>query len=220
MREFHDRTAAGRALAREVAARSYADPLVLALPRGGVPVALEVARALQAPLDLVMVRKIGVPTQPELAAAAVVNGDHPEYVMNPRIMVAAGLSEAEVAELAQPQLAEIRRRRHRYLSGRPQRPVAGRTAIVVDDGIATGATMRASLHAVARKSPRRLILAVPLSPPQTLADLRREVDEVICLASPPDFYALGAHYDDFHQVSDDEVTRMLAEADSFPLGDG
>lgn len=219
MREFHDRTSAGRALAREVAARSYADPLVLALPRGGVPVALEVARALGAPLDLVMVRKIGVPSQPELAAAAVVNGDHPEYVMNARIMAAAGLSEADVAELARPQLAEIRRRRRSYLAGRPQQSVAGRTAIVVDDGIATGATMRASLHAVARRSPSRLILAVPLAPPQTIADLGREVDEVVCLASPEDFYAIGAHYDDFHQVGDDEVTRMLAEADSFTRSD-
>ncbi len=218
MRAFSDRTSAGIALARELAARSYDNPVVLALPRGGVPVALEVARRLQAPLDLVMVRKIGVPSQPELAAAAVVNGDDPHYVLNADVMSSVGLTPADIEELAVEQLAEIRRRRSRYLAGRTPAPITGRTAIVIDDGIATGATMRASLQAVARRSPLRTVLAVPVAPQHTVRAFQSEADEVICLASPADFYAIGAHYDNFRQVSDDEVTAMLAEADSFRPG--
>jgi putative phosphoribosyl transferase len=215
MREFSTRTAAGRALAEAVAARGWADPVVLALPRGGVPVALEVARALSAPLDLVVVRKIGVPRQPELAAAAVVDGEAPHIVYNRQIMAATGLRDADIAELARKQLVEIERRRARYLAGRPRVPVAGRTAIVIDDGIATGATMRASLQAVRARSPARTVLAVPVAPPQAVAALRAEADEVVCLGTPSRFSAIGAHYDDFHQVGDDEVVAMLAESQTF-----
>lgn len=148
MNSFNNRIEAGQALAKELVKKNYPDPVVLALPRGGVPIGLEVARSLKAPLDLVMVRKIGVPYQPELAAAAVVNGDNPELVINESIAAHAGLDKEELDRLAERQLEEIKRRRGIYLKDRAQVSVEGRTAIVVDDGIATGATVRASLKAV------------------------------------------------------------------------
>ncbi|WP_397544775.1 phosphoribosyltransferase family protein [Roseovarius salis] len=212
MTKFANRTEAGQALAREIASRGYHDPVVLALPRGGVPVGIELVRALGAPMDLVMVRKIGVPHQPELAAAAVVNGDAPEIVHNTEIMAHAGLDTSDIERLAQTQLDEIRRRRGLYLRNREAVPVAGRTAIVVDDGIATGATVRASLRAVRRRAPSKLVLAVPVAAPDTLARLRGEVDEVVCLHQPAMLYAIGAHYTDFGQTSDDEVVRLMDEA--------
>lgn len=212
MKRFQDRAEAGQALAAELATRGYADPVVLALPRGGVPVAIEVVRALHAPMDLVMVRKIGVPSQPELAAAAVVDGDDPQLAINESVLVHAGLTHADIDRLAQTQLAEIRRRRGLYLKGRPSIPVEGRTAIVVDDGIATGATMRASLRAVRKRKPAKLVLAVPVAAPDTLATLHDEVDEVICLLQPPVFFAVGAHYVDFGQTSDEDVVRFMDEA--------
>jgi putative phosphoribosyl transferase len=213
MNGFSNRIAAGRALAEALVEKSYADPVVLALPRGGVPVGMEVARTLGAPLDLVMVRKIGVPFQPELAAAAVVNGAHPELVVNEDIAAQVGLSRKELDRLADVQLQEIRRRRQIYLKDRAQIPVEGRTAIIVDDGIATGATVRASLKAVRRRKPAKLVLAVPVAPADTLDAIRGDVDEIICLETPEFFYAIGAHYIDFGQVSDEEVVRLLAEAD-------
>lgn len=212
MSGFTDRNQAGRRLAELLAPKAYPDPVILALPRGGVTIGLEIARVLHAPLDLVMVRKIGVPYQPELAAAAVVNGDHPEIVVNRAIAAQAGLSRADIDELAKGQLAEIRRRRAIYLKGRAQVPLAGRTAIVVDDGIATGATMRAALKAVHRKDPARMVLAVPVAPPDTVAALRADVDEIVCPETPEYFYAIGAHYVDFTQVEDEAVVRMLDEA--------
>lgn len=213
MNSFNDRIEAGRALAEELAKRNYPDPVVLALPRGGVPIGLEVARSLKAPLDLIMVRKIGVPYQPELAAAAVVNGDNPELVVNERIAAQAGLDKEELDRLAEVQLEEIKRRRGIYLKDRAQVSVEGRTAIVVDDGIATGATVRASLKAVRRRKPAKLVLAVPVAPADTLESLRAEVDDLICIETPELFYAIGAHYVDFSQVPDKEVVRLLDEAD-------
>jgi len=212
MNGYRDRTEAGRALAEILAGKGYADPVVLALPRGGVTVGIEIARALRAPMDLVMVRKIGVPWQPELAAAAVVNGAHPEIVVNRAIAADAGLDKAAIDRMAEEQLQEIRRRREIYLKGRTQVPLEGRTAIVVDDGIATGATVRAALKGVRRKSPARLVLAVPVAPPSALAELGRDVDELICPLTPDRFYAIGAHYIDFTQVEDGEVVRLLDEA--------
>jgi putative phosphoribosyl transferase len=209
---FRDRTEAGIALAEQIAARDLPDPVVLALPRGGVQVALEVARRLRGPLDLVMVRKIGVPFQPELAAGAVVNGDTPETVVNEAIAARAGLGADDIAALAEVQLREIARRRAAYLRGRAQVPVEGRTAIVVDDGIATGATMRAALRAVRRRKPARLVLAVPVAPPETLEALAAEVDEAVCVARPASLGAIGAYYLDFSQVEDAAVIRMLDEA--------
>ncbi len=213
MNRFSNRIAAGQALAKALVEKGYPDPVVLALPRGGVPVGLEVARTLGAPLDLVMVRKIGVPYQPELAAAAVVNGAHPELVVNEDIAAHAGLSRQELDRLAEVQLGEIKRRREIYLKDRAQAPVEGRTAIIVDDGIATGATVRAALKAVRRRKPAKLVLAVPVAPADTIDALRGDVDDVVCIESPEFFYAIGAHYIDFGQVPDEEVVRLLAEAD-------
>jgi len=207
-----DRQDAGRRLARELRRFRDSDPVVLALPRGGVPVGFEIAQALGAPLDLVLVRKIGAPFQPELAVAAVVDGETPETVENEDVMAELSLTEDYVREEAARQLLEIERRRKLYLEGRQPVPVEGRTAIVVDDGIATGATMRAALRAVRRRKPARLVLAVPVAPPDTLEELRREVDEVVCLATPAFFGAIGAFYEDFRQLEDDEVRELLARA--------
>ncbi len=184
----------------------------MALPRGGVPVAVEVARALKAPLDLVLVRKIGVPQQPELAAAAVVDGGEPEIVINDDVVELAGVTAAYIREQAKAELEEIERRRALYLEGRPRVPLEGRTLVVVDDGIATGASIRAAVRALRRKKPKKLILAVPVASSETVAALDREVDAVVCLEMPEPFYAIGVHYRDFHQVPDEEVVRLLAEA--------
>lgn len=211
-RIFHDRREAGRALAEQLLKAQYDKPVVLALPRGGVPIGVEVAMALNAPLDLVLVRKIGVPDQPELAVAAVVDGDEPEMVVNQDVQVMAHVSTEYLNAARDRQLAEIERRRKIYLAGRPRVPVEGCTAIVVDDGIATGATVRASLKAVRRRHPAKLVLAVPVAPERTLEELRADVDEVICLQTPEPFYAIGPWYRDFHQVGDDEVVAMLKEA--------
>jgi putative phosphoribosyl transferase len=213
MRGFSDRIEAGRRLAGLLLERGYSDPVVLALPRGGVPVGLEVARALKAPLDLVMVRKLGVPFQPELAAGAVVNGDHPQLVVNEDVAFQARLSRDDLEKMAEVQLEEIRRRRAIYLKDRAQVPVADRTAIIVDDGIATGATIRAAIKGTRQRNPAKLVLAVPVAPRATIERLRPEVGDIVCVETPEFFYAIGAHYIDFTQVSDDEVVRMLEEAD-------
>jgi putative phosphoribosyl transferase len=207
---FTTREDAGRRLARRLEAMKIADPVIFALPRGGVPVAVEVAKALNAPVDLLMVRKIGVPSQPELAAAAVVDGERPDLVLNDQVMHMARLSRGDVEVLMAKQLAEIDRRRRLYLGGRPAETVAGRSAIVVDDGIATGTTVRAALRALRRRKPKRLILAVPVAPRDTLRDLGSEVDDLVCLEQPEPFYAIGAFYGDFHQVEDSEVIALLA----------
>jgi len=209
---FRDRSEAGRELAAKLLHLRDRDPVVLALPRGGVPVALEVARALAAPLDVVLVRKLGAPGQPELAMAAVVDGGQREIVRNEDIVSALGVDEDAIREAADRQVAEIERRRRLYVGGRPPVPVEGRTAIVVDDGIATGASMRAALRGVRRRRPAHLVLAVPVAPPQTVEELRREVDELVCLDAPPGFAAVGQFYDRFAQVEDDEVREMLEAA--------
>ena len=209
---FQDRQDAGKRLARELLRFKASDPIVLALPRGGVPVAFEIARALEAPLDLVLVRKIGAPDQPELALGAVVDGEKTEIVVNEDVLEALALSESFVRERAAREIEEIERRRRLYLRGRDRVPVAGKTALVVDDGIATGATMRAALRAVRRRQPSRLVLAVPVAPAETVESLRSEVDEVVCLSTPSFFGAIGYFYHDFRQVDDDEVRRLLAEA--------
>jgi putative phosphoribosyl transferase len=214
MRAFANRQAAGCALASELKKRHLVDPVVLALPRGGVPVAVEIAKALKAPLDLVLVRKIGVPFQPELAAAAVVDGGEPEIVINEDVIGLAGVDRNYIDQEAKRELAEIERRRQAYLGGRPRVPLEGRTLIVVDDGIATGASMRAALKALRRRGPAALILAVPVAPADTVEALRAEVDQLICLATPEPFYAIGLHYLDFRQLSDQEVVSSLAAIES------
>lgn len=208
---FTNRTQAGRDLA--VALEKFRDlkAVVLALPRGGVPVAREVAAALGASLDLVLVRKIGVPSQPELAMGAVVDGPDPLTVRNEDVIRLAGIAENEFNAVRDRELAEIRRRRVEYLGKRPHPDLADRIAIVVDDGIATGATTRAALRAVRKQKPRRLILAVPVAPTETLSDLEAEADEIVCLESHDVFGAIGFFYTDFTQVSDRGVKDILAE---------
>ena len=211
---FHDREEAGRALAERLGAMKPQRPVVLALPRGGVPVALPVARALRAPLDLLMVRKLGLPGQPELAAGAVVDGETHEVVFNPHVLRASGLSEADFAAVIDARLKEIEERRERYLGGRAPVPVAGRTAIVVDDGIATGATVKAALRGLRARAPAAIVLAVPVAPRDVVPELEPLVDELICLETPDPFYAVGMHYRNFGQVSDAEVVAGLQEAEN------
>jgi predicted phosphoribosyltransferase len=182
---------------------------VLGLPRGGVPIAAEVAAKLKAPLDIILVRKIGAPMQPELAIGAVVDGDAPEVVRNERLIRELGISEDEFIEEAQRQLQIIEARRKLWVAGRPRIPVKDKTAIIVDDGIATGATVRASLKALKRQGPKRTVVATPVAPLQAVEDLQQEADDVICLETPGYFGAIGFFYRDFSQVSDAEVSRLL-----------
>lgn len=211
---FSDRTDAGRRLASALAQYRGQHPVVLALPRGGVPVAAEVAEALSAPLDLVLVRKIGLPRQPEFAIGAVVDGAEPIIVRNEAFIGLAGVGDDEFQQICRSELAEISRRKVRYLGSRARAPLAGRTVIVVDDGIATGATMRAALKAIRRRQPGKLVLAVPVAPAEVVAELRREVDDLVCLEIPEPFIAIGNFYLDFDQVGDEEVIAILAR---FPV---
>jgi putative phosphoribosyl transferase len=211
---FQDRADAGRQLARALAAYKGQQPVVLALPRGGVSVAAEVAAALDAPLDVILVRKIGVPFQLELAMGAVVDGDEPLVVRNEAVIRHAGIGEAAFQAVCDSELAEIERRRQRYLGGRERIEVAGRSAIVIDDGIATGATMRAALRATRLRKPKKLILAVPVAPTDSLAVMRREADEIVCLEAHPDLGAIGYYYSDFRAVPDEVVIALLAQ---FPV---
>ena len=205
---FRNRTDAGRQLAKALAAYKDQEPVILALPRGGVPVAAQVAAALHAPLDLILVRKIGVPFQPELAMGAIVDGGTPIIERNEDVIRLAGIDEAEFTAICDSELAEIERRR-RYLGSRERVDVAGRTAIVIDDGVATGATTRAALRATRMRGPKKLVLAVPVAPTDSLATLRDNADEVICLEDHEFFGAIGAYYVDFDQVGDEEVIKLL-----------
>lgn len=207
---FQDRSDAGRQLAKKLLHLHDLSPVVLALPRGGVPVAVEVAEALHAPLDLLLVRKIGVPWQPELAAGAILDGKHPQVVINDEIVRAAGVSESDIQRIAAAELGEIERRRQLWLGGRPRIPVEGRAAIIVDDGIATGASVRVALEAVRAEKPARVVLAVPVAPAETLETLRNNADEVVTVAAPSDFRAVGAYYRDFRQLEDKDVQDLLA----------
>ncbi len=207
---FEDRVEAGKRLAEALLQYKEQHPVVLALPRGGVPVAAEVAAALDAPLDLILVRKIGVPGQVELAMGAVVDGGTPITVRNEDVIQMAGVSEAEFAEVRDRELAEIERRRQSYIGTRPRVDVADRVAIVIDDGIATGATTRAALQATRLRKPKMLILAVPVGPSDTIAAMQAEADAVVCIEDYESFGAIGFYYRDFRQVSDREVTALLA----------
>ena len=206
---FKDRTEAGRKLAKALAAYKDQHPVILALPRGGVPVAAEVAATLHAPLDLILVRKIGVPIQPELAMGAVVDGGAPIIVRNEDVIRLAGIDETEFKAICDSELAEIERRRQRYLGSRERSDVAGRIAIVIDDGIATGATIRAALRATRMRNPKKLVLAVPVAPTDNLAALHSDADEVVCLEDYEFFEAIGLYYANFNQVTDEEVIEML-----------
>lgn len=207
---FADRGEAGRELERRLRAMRDEAPVVLALPRGGVPVAARIAEALDAPLDLMRVRKIGVPGHRELAVGAIAGTDGGEMVINRDVAAMAGLDEHQIESLAVEERAELRRRRALYLKGRAPIDLAGKTVILVDDGIATGATAKAALLAIRRAGPKRILLAIPVASTEAIAALRRLADEIICLAIPSKFYAVGAHYRDFPQVEDREVINMLA----------
>lgn len=207
---FEDRIDAGRRLAAALTRYNGENCVVLALPRGGVPVGAEIAASLHAPLGLLLVRKIGVPQQPELAMGAVVDGGAPIVVRNEDVIRQSRTSETAFSAVCARELAEIERRRSLYLRGRPAVDPAGRVAIVVDDGIATGATMRAALRATRTRKPTKLVLAVPVAAPETLESLRSEVDDVVCLASPELFGAVGYFYRDFEQVEDEAVIALLA----------
>ncbi len=209
---FQNRTDAGRRLAKALQGYRQQQPVVLALPRGGVPVAAEVSAALGAPLDLVIARKIGVPDQPELAMGAVAEGAEPAIVRNEDVIVLAGISNAEFNAVCKRERLEIERRRRLYVGDRAPVEVEGRTAIVIDDGIATGATMRAAVLAVRTHKPKKVVLAVPVAPTSTIEELRRDVDDVVCLESHEVFGAIGFFYRDFRQVSDEEVIDLLARS--------
>lgn len=209
---FTDRIEAGRKLANALAVYKDDKPIVMALPRGGVPVAAEVAAALRAPLDLILVRKIGVPFQPELAMGAVVDGPKPITIRNDDVIASCGIQAKEFDEVRGRELAEIDRRRRLYLAGRPHPEVSGRTVIVVDDGIATGATTRAALQAMRERKVGKLVLAVPVAPSDTLARLQSECDAIVCLENYSFFGAIGAYYADFRQITDDEVIALLDRA--------
>jgi putative phosphoribosyl transferase len=207
---FASREEAGRMLARALSPFKGADAVVLGIPRGGLPVAREVADALGAPLDIIVVRKLGAPDEPELGIGAVVDGDHPRAIFNQAVIEQLGVREEYIRAEIERQLAEIKRRETVYRAGRAPIPLAGKTVIVVDDGIATGSSVRAALRGVRRVKPARLILAVPVAPAETIEALRGDADDVVCLETPPNFFAVGQFYRDFHQVGDAEVARILA----------
>lgn len=208
---FKNRLDAAQRLVPRIASALHAGdrPIILALPRGGVPLAAVIARALHAPLDLVLVRKLGLPGQPELAVGAVTDGAYPSVEINADIAEAAGLSRADIDALAEPALAEIARRRALWLGGRERHRLGGRAVVLVDDGIATGASMRAALTWLRAQGVGRVIVAIPVAPAATLGAIMPLADQLICLETPHPFHAVGAHYADFPQVSDAEVGAAL-----------
>lgn len=207
-RIYQDRHEAGRVLAEQLAPyRDRPDVLVMGLARGGVPIAWEVASHLHAPLDVFVVRKLGVPQWPELAMGAVASGGG--LVINNSLVDRLGIDEDTITETIRRETAEIERREQAYRGGRDAPELSGRTVILVDDGIATGASMLAAVRAV--RAARRVVVAVPVGPPNLTGELPEEADEVVCTSTPPQFEAVGQAFADFHQVSDDEVRRLLAE---------
>lgn len=216
---FTDRRDAGLQLADALQHHRDAQPLVLALPRGGVPVGYEIARALEAPLDVLLVRKLGAPGFPELGLGAVVEGRPPQRVLNERVIASVQPSDEYLEDETARQLDEIERRRRQYRGDRPLQPVQGRTVIVTDDGVATGGTVRAALQGLAQAGVRRLVLALPVAPKEMLPALAAACDELVCLRAPEYFGSVGACYEDFTQVPDDTVIELLqaANAAAHPL---
>ena len=210
---FRNRHDAGSALARRLTFYGgRADVSVLALPRGGVPVAFEIAMALGAPLDVFLVRKLGLPGHEELALGAIASGG--ARVLDPDVLREYRVSKGEIARVTAVELRELRRREIAYRAGRPPLDVRDRTVILVDDGLATGSSMRAALAALEALSPARVVVAVPVAPRSTVLSLERVADEVVCLATPEPFLAVGNFYEHFEQVSDEEVCDLLALANS------
>jgi putative phosphoribosyl transferase len=209
---FRDRVEAGQRLAGELAEYAHQpDVLVLGLPRGGVPVAFEVARALHAKLDVFLVRKLGVPGHEELAMGAIATGDI--RVLNEEVVEMLRIPERIVDEVAEREKRELERREREYRGDRPPPEIRGRTVILVDDGLATGSTMRAAARALKQEDPARLVVAVPVAARQTCEVFQDEVDEVVCAATPEPFEAVGLWYEDFSQTTDEEVRALLAEAE-------
>ena len=205
---FRDRAEAGRLLTSKLT--EYAnrpDALVLALPRGGVPVGYEVAKALNVPLDVFLVRKLGVPGHEELAMGAIASGG--VIVLNDDVVHALRIPQSLIDRVAQREQQELERREKAYRSDRPQPDVQGKTVILVDDGLATGSTMRAAIRALRQRGPAKIVVAVPAASPDTCAEFRGEVDEIVCALTPEPFYAVGLWYEDFSQTSDQEVSDLL-----------
>lgn len=208
---FRDRVDAGRVLARELEEyKGRPDVLVLALPRGGVPVAFEVARELGAPLDVFVVRKLGMPGHEEYAIGAIATGG--VRIINSEAIRTFGVTNAEIEAVTAEERLELERRERRYRDGRPAPDVAGKTVILVDDGLATGSTMRAAVEALCQEEPARLVVAVPTAAPETCKEIAALVDEMVCAITPEPFYAVGLWYDDFGQTTDEEVHDLLAIA--------
>lgn len=211
MQPYRDRRAAGRRLAALLAAfRGRDDVLVLAVPRGGVPVAYEIARALQAPLDVVVVRKLGVPFQPELAMGAIASGGI--RVLNSEVADELGFPDSVIEAVASHELKELERRERAYRGDRPALDPAGKIAIVVDDGLATGSSMRAAVASLRKRAAAAVVVAVPVGAESTCRQLAKLADDVVCPLQPPTFMAVGQWYEDFDQTSDDEVRRLLDQA--------
>lgn len=213
---FLDRSAAGRLLAERVVGLNPIDPVVLALPRGGVPVGVEVAHALNAPMDLMLVSKIGSPDRPDLALAAVSEGGSPQIVLNRPVYGEAQVKGSWLVEAVNEQLHEMERRKAKYLPDAQRPSMDGHTVILVDDGLATGTSMRAALKAVSHVHPRRIIVAVPVAPLYQLAVLQGEANDIVCLAAPDSFDAVGTFYEDFHPLSDDEVVDWMKQVHQDP----
>jgi putative phosphoribosyl transferase len=211
---FADRNDAGRRLLAPLAEWRGRGAVVLALPRGGVPVATEIARGLEAGLDLLIVRKIGLPQQPELAMGAVVDMAEPTVVRNEQVIEAARVTEAQFDRVRDQEIAELTRRRQCYLAERRHLPLRDRIIIIVDDGLATGTTMIAALRAVRQQAPREVVVAVPVAAADSLQRVKSLADEVIAIAAPDDLGSIGAYYRDFRQLSDADVTEALAAFDS------
>ena len=212
---FRDRTEAGRLLAQKL--RKYAnrdDVVVLALPRGGVPVAYEVANTLNVPLDIFVVRKLGLPGHEELAMGAIASGG--VRVLNEEVVRALNIPDEIVDEVAEKEERELERREREYRGGRPPADVRGRTAILIDDGLATGSSMRAAALALRNNQPAQTVVAVPVGAPSTCAEFESEVDKVVCAVTPEPFWGVGQWYQDFSQTSDEEVRDLLRRAATFP----
>lgn len=213
---FQDRIDAGRSLAEELSAyANRPDVLVLGLPRGGVPVAFEVAKALNAPLDVLIVRKLGVPGREELAMGAIATGG--VRFLNQEIVRSLHINDEAIERVAASEQQELERRERLYRDGRPAPEVRDRTVILVDDGLATGATMRAAVLALRQQQPARLVIGVPVAAPETCDEFKSEVDEIVCAVTPEKFYAVGLWYDNFEQTADEEVRELLHQAAEWQL---
>lgn len=205
---IENREIAGKALAEELMHyRNQNEVIVLALPRGGVPVAFEIARALEVNLDLLLVRKLGTPSFPELAMGAIASGDI--KVLNPQVIQAYAISQTQIDEVEAKERAELHRRQLAYRGQKPVPNLTDKIVIIVDDGLATGATMHAAIDAVRQQSPQKIVVAVPVAPPETIDALRNSVDEIVCPIQPHQFSSIGQWYQSFSQVSDEEVTQLL-----------